>query len=241
MSDAAPDETGTPPADDRWARFSSNVTTIGGAFLFAFLIRIVFFETFQIEGSSMEPTFLNGDRIVVEKFPYGLSLPRMSHAVWMWGEPEVGDIVIVRSPADPRVELVKRVVGVPGDTVEMRDYVVYRNGVAVTQREIGPCKTDEQEQLHDLCVVYEESFVEGESHLTSRQRNPFGGSFSMLEPTTVPEGHVLVLGDHRDTSNDSRNPDIGAIPTTFVRGRAVFIYWSWGPDGPRWDRVGGVR
>jgi signal peptidase I len=210
--------------------FRSNVRTIAGAFLVAIFIRVVVFEAFEIEGPSMEPTFVNGDRVIVAKYPFGLFLPFMNEAVTSWGMPAPGDVVIVRSPAD-NVDIVKRVIGVPGDTIEIRDDVVYRNGEAIRTRELGPCREDESSEDPGVCVWYEERIGE----------RTYRTSTSLIEPTEslsereVPPGHVFVLGDHRDRSNDSRNPAVGMIPIGRVKGRADSIYWS-SDEAIRWNR-----
>lgn len=210
--------------------FRSNVRTIAGAFLVAIFIRVVVFEAFEIEGPSMEPTFVNGDRVIVAKYPFGLFLPFMNEAVVSWGMPSPGNVVIVRSPAD-NVDIVKRVIGVPGDRIEIRDDVVYRNGEPVRTRELGPCREDESSEDRGMCVWYEERLGD-HVHRTST---------SIIEPTEslsereVPPGHVFVLGDHRDRSNDSRNPAVGMIPINRLKGRAATIYWS-SDEEVRWDR-----
>lgn len=231
MSDAASEKPKAVVADDdRWDRTKANVKTIGGAVLLALFIRIVLFEAFEIDGPSMEPTLLNGDRVVVAKFMYGFFLPFTHEAVVTWGLPNPGDVVIVHSPLD-NIDIVKRVIGVPGDTIELRDDVVFRNGERIQERVVGPCRGERQE-VQDECQWIEES-VDGHTWFTS------SSTFSVpdtTEPVTVPPGHIFVLGDHRDRSNDSRNPRLGMIPASRVKGRALAIYWS-SDDHVRFDRM----
>jgi signal peptidase I len=233
--------------ETRWDRFSANARTIGGAVILAMFIRIVLFEAFEIEGPSMEPTLLNGDRVVVAKLAYGLFLPFTTEAALNWGEPAVGSVIIVKSPADD-IDIVKRVVGVPGDTVWMSDNIVYRNGRAVDTAVLGPCQYEDGDILEDYryddCLWVRET-VNGESFVTSRSAE---GDPHPTAKVYVPEGHVYVLGDHRDRSNDSRNPLIGAVPVERVKGKALFVYWSSFRDPAegwfgnlqniRWSRIG---
>jgi signal peptidase I len=221
--------------EERWRRTKANVRTIGGAVLLAFFIRIVLFEAFEIDGPSMEPTLLNGDRVVVAKFLYGLSLPFMNEAVASWGMPSPGDVVIVQSPAD-EVAIVKRVIGVPGDRIEIREDVVYRNGEALPLRESEDCIEGEtSEELLDCEVVPEH--ISERDWRTSRSPDRHLRMFEHMEAQVVPEGHVFVLGDHRDHSNDSRNPRVGMIPIGRVKGRALSLYWSRDAGQVRWNRI----
>ena len=203
----------------------SNLKTIGSAILLAMFIRVALFEAFEIEGPSMEPTLLNGDRVVVAKFIYGLFLPFTNAAVLSWGEPNPGDVVIVRSPRD-NVDIVKRVIGLPGDVIELRDGVIHRNGKAVPRSEKGPCQ-DHPEQSPFGCEWVEE--VVGEH--TYRISRDVDSLRTTRPPVTVEAGHIYVLGDHRDRSNDSRA--LGTIPISRVKGKVLSIYWSssGGPAG----------
>lgn len=229
------DKTVQPPVamatsnETRWEKIAQNLRTIGGAVLLALVIRTGLFEAFEIEGPSMEPTLLNGDRVVVAKFMYGLFLPFRESADLNWGGPEIGDVVIIKSPADG-VDIVKRVIGVEGDFIEIRDDVVYRNGEPLPHEDLGKCKTGIG-AANPRCHWFA-SKVGDQAFTTSSART----SFDPL-PTRVPEGHIYVLGDHRDSSNDSRNPAVGAIPVTRVKGKALTIYWSTGEDGLRWHRM----
>lgn len=216
---------------ERRARHRANVRTVTGAVLLALFIRIVLFEAFEIEGPSMEPTLLNGDRVVVSKSAFGLFLPFMHEAVTSWGMPEVGDVVILNSPYDG-IDIVKRVIGIPGDRVEIRENEVFRNGESIRLRVLGPCHEDEGGGDPTDCEWVEEG-SDGETWRIS---------YSLLSPTEshpereVPPGHIFVLGDHRDHSNDSRNPRVGMIPIGRVKGRVMAIYWS-SDARIRWDRM----
>jgi signal peptidase I len=178
----------------------------------AIVIRVALVEAFECDGPSMEPTLFHGDRFVVDKTAFGLFLPFTSDAVVSWGAPEPGDVVIVRSPAD-EIDIVKRVIGIAGDRIEIRDGVVHRNGESIVLRELEPDGEyrETEESLGD--------------HVWHTRRDVFDLPETNDE-VTVPAGHVFVLGDHRDHSNDSRNPQLGFIPIDRLKGRATVIYWS---------------
>lgn len=230
--------------EDEDAKFRSNVKTIVSAVALAILIRIVIFEAFEIEGPSMQPTLLDVDRVIVAKCLYGLFLPRMNEAVLTWGHPEHGDVVIVRSPFDD-IDIVKRVIGMPGDTVEVRDYHPIVNGRPLLVRETGRCVATEQKEYHASCRTYQERHGDHTytvSHDAPTDANHDGipddhTSYSDFPRQTVPPGHVFVMGDHRDQSNDSRNPGVGMIPFKRLKGPALFIYISGPLRNIRWSRT----
>lgn len=215
--------------EDRWDRIASNLKTIGGAVLLALVIRTCLFEAFEIEGPSMEPTLLNGDRVVVAKFAFGLFLPLRDEAEITWGEPKLGDVVIIKSPADG-VDIVKRVIGVGGDFIEMRADRVYRNGKPLPMQDAGACSTGIGGHQPG-CRWYGSKVGEQDFRISTARVSPDP------MPVRVPKGRIYVLGDHRDHSNDSRNPMVGAIPINRVKGRALAIYWSSGPEGLRFPRM----
>jgi signal peptidase I len=250
--------------ESRWDRTKANLKTIVGAVLLAIFIRIVLFEAFEIEGPSMEPTLLNGDRVVVAKFMYGLFLPFTDQAIVTWGSPSAGDVIILRSPerGQEDVDIVKRVIGVPGDTIEIRTLpvdcgngewstqdVVYRNGDEIERERVGDCVDREQPPGIDngrcTCTIWREtigerSYLISNSYRPRRYDDPDDPErpLRVVGPVELDDDHIFVLGDHRDASNDSRNDMLGPIPLARIKGRALFIYWSNAPEeGPRWDRL----
>ena len=195
-----------PEVESSWERFKSNVRTIGGAILLAVFIRIVLFEAFEIDGPSMEPTLQHGDRVVVAKMLYGLFLPQMHEAVETWGAPNVGDVVIVNSPADG-VDIVKRVIAVGGDTIEIRDGQTIRNGEAIPRRLIGDCERDQQKEPQDAVPGLRGEWSKACTYTDLLQEE--GWSELDRGELRIPKDHIYVRGDHRDHSNDSTNPLIG--------------------------------
>jgi signal peptidase I len=200
------------------------------AMLLAFAIRVFVVQAFKIPSGSMIPTLLIGDHILVSKLSYGIQWPTdckfhlsfppvncyASYALVEFGKPQRGDIIVFRFPEDEEKDFIKRIVGTPGDTVQIRNKVVLVNGTplddrAFTQR-IDP------------------GIIDG----TINPRDNFG-------PVTVPEGSYFVMGDNRDQSLDSRF--WGYVREEKIRGKAFRIYWSWSGQGHwtewvRWDRLG---
>jgi signal peptidase I len=183
----------------------------------------------DVPTGSMKPTIEEGDRVVVNKLAYDLKVPFTTFEVWKWGDPRPGDIVVLFSPKDG-MRLVKRVVGVPGDRIEMRDNQLYVNGDAARWKSIG----EENDREQGSTLVVEET-LEGRKHLVMfTPQIPAVRSFA---PLIVPPGRYFVMGDNRDNSNDSRF--IGLIDRHRIVGKALAVAFSFDRTNhyaPRFNR-----
>lgn len=194
------------------SKLRENVEAIVIAILLALFIRTFIVQAFKIPSGSMKETLKIGDHILVNKFIYGVKLPFIQKTIIPIGEPERGDIIVFRFPEDPDKDFIKRVVGVAGDVVEIRDKDLFVNG-----------KPADYEQA----IFTDNRIIPG----TIQARDNFG-------PFTVPDRHVFVMGDNRDHSYDSRF--WGPVDLREVKGEAFIIYWSWDREnfGVRWGRIG---
>lgn len=217
-----------------WREVRGWTYTIVGVLAF----RAFLYEAVYIPSGSMIPTLQIGDYVIVEKWAYGARLPFTSTAQVKWSAPKRGDIVVLLSPPGNSTtdDLIKRVVAVAGDTVEIRDGHLVVNGQPVPRRRLdGEClywdKHDGAPWRQERCVAFEEQ-LDGHAYQTHcTPWMPCGDvAFS-----TVPPGAVWLAGDHRDHSADSRV--FGPVPVGRVKGRAWMALASWGPRGPRWDRL----
>ena len=221
--------------------------SIGGAILVALLLRAFLFEPFHIPSGSMIPTLLVGDFIFVNKMSYGLRIPFTDpakvHKLWE-RPPKRGDVVVFINPHRPDTDYVKRVVGLPGDHIEIRDNVLYVNGVEQKREEVGDYTYKDHSEYTDTDVdVVSRMYVEnldGHKHpILVRKDSVFQKSGSFV----VEEGRVFMMGDNRDNSQDSRvEGGPGQIPFSYIKGRASVIWISFGgPLGIRLDRFGRVN
>lgn len=215
------------------------IEVVGSLFpvlLLVLVFRSFLFEPFKIPSGSMIPTLWIGDFIVVNKYAYGLRLPVGNRRFLEVGDPERGDVAVFRYPVDPRINYIKRVIGLPGDTVTYRNKVLFINGDPIIQDQVGPWVGEGLnrnppgrrpvqrlehlgEEPHNIVIYPEQSDLE-------------------TRTWTVPEGHYFVLGDNRDQSLDSRA--WGFVPEDLLVGRAIRIWMHW--DCSRgcvdWGRIG---
>ena len=177
----------------------------------------------QVPSGSMIPSILAGDRIVVDKLAYGLRIPFTLQRLAHWAEPERGDVVTFVSPLDERL-LVKRIIGLPGDRVAMKDNVLSINGSTAIYRELTAAEAGiEGGNPHPPQRYFQESIL-GASHLITLDPEGRSTSDRDLPAKVVPEGQYLLLGDNRDNSEDSRT--IGFVDRERILGRATAVAFS---------------
>ena len=182
------------------------------AILIAFFIRTFLIQAFKIPSGSMKPTLQIGDHLLVNKFIYGIKVPYLRNTVIPIQDPQRGDVVVFIYPEDRSKDFIKRVIGIAGDTIEIRNKKIFLNGLP----------------YQDSHGVYVEDFIVPG---TVNPRDNFG-------PVTVPKGKIFTMGDNRDQSYDSRF--WGFVDLKDVMGKALIIYWSWNKDETnlRWNRIG---
>jgi signal peptidase I len=184
----------------------------------------------DVPTGSMKPTILEGDRVFVNKLAYDLKVPFTSWRLARWSEPQRGQIVVFFSPHDEK-RLVKRVIGLPGDRVEMRKRVLYVNGVVVPQEPLDASRFDAASL--DGAVPSSEDLSGRRHPVLANPRRPVMTSFG---PETVPEGAYLMMGDNRDNSFDSRFFGFVARDRIVGEATAVALSIDWARHRARWDR-----
>lgn len=220
--------------------------SIAIAILIALFLRAFFFEAFKIPSGSMIPTLKVGDHLFVNKIAYGIRIPFTRYKP-IKTMPDRGDVIVFIYPGDPSKDYIKRVIAIAGDSVELKENIVYVNGKALPRKRLNvPCSYRDGEggriqvERRD-CVAFEEKHGDYRYRIiqdvnSMRQDYPL---------TKVKEGTVFVMGDNRDNSRDSRyfvdkenHPIAHGVPIENIKGKALFIWFSKGnPDGLRWGRI----
>ncbi len=236
----------------------------------ALAVRAFVVEPFRVPSGSMAPTLLAGDHVFVSRLAYAVRLPFTRLRLAELGTPRRGDVIVFESPRDPRTNLVKRVVGVPGDVVELREQVLYVNGVPQPREPAGDVAYEERSEetgapFLDTCRRYRESLAkgelsepppEGEGAAEARWQAAAAAGVASYEVMqcrrarlasregpyeVVRPGHVFVLGDNRDRSADGRSAGGWQVPLGDVHGRVERVFWSWGLRGERPRDGAGLR
>ena len=232
------------------------VRTIVYAVLIALVVRTVAFEPFNIPSGSMIPTLLVGDYLFVSKYSYGYSRyslpfsPDLFEGRIMEAMPERGDVVVFKLPSNTDLDYIKRVVGLPGDRIQMIGGILNINGVPVERQLIGPDSYIDNNGNEVQVLEYVETLPGGVSHAIFEFSD--NHRLDNTQEWIVPEGHFFAMGDNRDNSLDSR-ANVGFVPFENLVGRAEFIFystdgtaeiweiWKW-PGATRLDRLfDGIR
>ncbi|WP_353572956.1 signal peptidase I [Candidatus Albibeggiatoa sp. nov. BB20] len=206
-------------------------------FLIVLILRSFLVEPFRIPSGSMMPTLLVGDFILVNKFAYGIRLPVLNTKVLPISEPERGDVVVFRYPEDPTTPFIKRVVGLPGDTVHYNRETkhLYINGEIVSQEKISTYHGVGSGSNMTGADLRVEHLPNAEHQILVVPKHPTPIVYNQF---VLPEGQYFVLGDNRDNSRDSRY--WGTVPEQNLIGKAFFIWMNldWSNGGVSWDRLG---
>ncbi len=218
-----------------------NVKTIIYAGLIAVGIRTIAFEPFNIPSGSMIPTLLVGDYLFVSKYSYGYSRFSMPFAPDLWNGrifgrlPQRGDVVVFKFPHDTSVDYIKRIIGLPGDRIQVRGGQLYINGTLAPRALVGEY-VEQDEGRRTLATEYTETLPNGRQHPILKEVD--SGYMNNTPEFKVPEGHVFAMGDNRDNSSDSRVMDssgVGFVPLENLVGRAEFIFFSIDARAPFWE------
>ena len=228
------------------------VKTILIAGLIALGFRSFLFEPFNIPSGSMIPTLLVGDYLFVSKSSYGYSRYSFPFGIAPFSgrvfaeEPKRGDVAVFRQPTDPAVAFIKRVIGMPGDQIQVKNGILHINDAPVERSYLGLATATDGFTTMNF-KVYEEILPEGSRHLIQERSD--GDSFDNTAVYSVPDGHYFMMGDNRDNSRDSRTSSVGMVPAENLVGRAdrlffshngnarIWEVWKW-PFAIRYGRVG---
>ena len=213
-----------------FATIYDNIKTLFGALLIAILIRSLLFQPFYIPSSSMEPTLLVGDRIFVSKYSYGFSKhsfpfsPNISNKRFFSKNPERGDLVVFKTPTDNRTDYIKRLIGIPEDTIQFIDGEIFINENKILRKSLNNIKKIRCGNFFLDTITFTETLPNGVEHLVSYKKS---GSLQNTKKFKVPADHYFLLGDNRDCSKDSRYLDsVGYVNNLNLVGEAKLIFFS---------------
>jgi signal peptidase I len=230
------------------------IKVIVQALLIAVVVRTVLFQPFNIPSGSLIPTLLIGDYLFVSKYSYGYSKhsipfsPPVFSGRIVGSEPKRGDIAVFKLPKDNSTDYIKRVIGLPGDRIQVISGVLHINGTPVQRERVEDYKTTDLYGRPVSVPQYRETLPGGVSHYVIERDND-RGYWDNTDPYTVKPGHYFMMGDNRDNSTDSRDDaSVGQVPFENLVGRAEIIFfsidenaslwrpWEW-PQRIRWNRL----
>jgi signal peptidase I len=218
-----------------WAEIVEITKTVVYALMIALVLRVIFFQPFTIPSASMEPNLYEGDYIIVSKFAYGWSRnsipfsPPLFKGRILERTPNRGDIIVFKLPRDGHTDYIKRLIGLPGDRIQVIGGVLHINGKIIPRKYLGAEPEDVGGGFMRNVAHYEETFPNGRKFTT----NDFGpdGALDNTDVYVVPQGEYFFMGDNRDNSLDSRvapsDNGVGFVPAENLVGRADIILMSW--------------
>ena len=231
--------------------FFGNLKSILIAIFIALLIRSFIFEPFNIPSGSMKPNLLVGDFIFVSKYSYGFSkhslpfsIPVIPGKIFS-NTPERGDVVVFKTPENNRTDYIKRVIGLPGDKIEIKNGIIFINGSEIFRKKLNDFIDTDNKTRNKRVRMYNEYFFNKEINILDITDNGIADNTRLFN---VPENHFFVMGDNRDNSQDSRFINtVGFIPYKNLVGKAQFIFfslenarflqiWKW-PNSIRYERI----
>ncbi|MDC3089528.1 signal peptidase I [bacterium] len=231
--------------------FFGNLKSIIIAIFIALLIRSFIFEPFNIPSGSMKPNLLVGDFIFVSKYSYGFSkhslpfsIPLIPGKIFS-NTPERGDVVVFKTPENNTTDYIKRVIGLPGDKIEIKNGIIFINGSEILRKKLSDFIDTDNKTINKRVRMYDEYFFNKEIKILDITDNGIADNTQLFN---VPENHFFVMGDNRDNSQDSRFINsVGFIPMKNLVGKAQFIFfslensrflqvWKW-PNSIRYERI----
>ncbi len=227
----------TESEDKHSGGLKETVKTVLYAVVIALVIRTVLFEPFNIPSGSMIPNLLVGDYLFVSKYSYGysrhslpFSLPIIPGRIW-FSEPERGDVAVFKWPRDNSTDYIKRIVGLPGDRIQVRESVLHINGEPVKLAQVGTTESRVGGIVPVTTTELIETLPGGNSHRIRQQTD--SGLHNNTAEFLVPPGHYFAMGDNRDNSQDSRA--WGFVPAENLVGRAEFLFFSTDGSARLWE------
>jgi signal peptidase I len=248
-----PERTAAPAKTSRLHGFIKSIVDLALILLVITIGKSAIAEPYYVPSGSMEPTLKIGDELLATKYPYGYSTASLplfmnipSHGRVFGALPRRGDVVVFRAPADPSQIWVKRVIGLPGDTIALDNGRVVINGKPVGLTADGLGRDESENGSRQLVPRFIETLPDGRKHLIFQESSH--GPLDNMGPITIPPGHVFVMGDNRDNSDDSRVPvrmgGVGLLPVGNLVGRVNVLLGSWDlatAHRPIWQWPSGLR
>ena len=207
-----------------------NIKTILFALIIAIIIRSFLFQPFYIPSSSMEPNLLVGDRLFVSKYSYGYSKhslpfsPSFYNKRFLFQKPKRGDVIVFKTPSDNRTDYIKRLIGIPGDSIQIINEELFLNDIKIKKKKINESKLINCGKVNFEAEMYKEILPNGKEYIAAYRKN---GSMKNTDKFIVPKDHYFFMGDNRDCSKDSRFlSSVGYVNFVILVGKAQIIFFS---------------